>query len=246
MKRRAVAALAAVMLAAVGSILLARYVAMADQRAMAGMDPVTVLVVTEPIAEGTPADEVAGLVTAQTLPATAASPGSVTSLDQLDGQVVATQLLPGEQLLAHRFVEPDALVDPAAVEVPVGMHQVTIRLDAARVMGGHLSAGDTVGVFMSREPDLHETRLVLHKVLVTRVQGGIPAPVDTAATAEPVDPTAPEPVPAELVMVTLALDAPGAQKVVFAAEYERIWLSLEDVAAPEGDSGTVTKESLFR
>ena len=244
MRRRAIAAVVAILLAAVGSVLLARYVALADQRAMAGMDPVTVLVVTEPIAEGTPADEVAGLVTAETVPAAAVSPGSVTALDQLVGKVAATDLLPGEQVLAHRFTEPEELAQSIAVEVPPGLHQVTVRLDAARVLGGHLAAGDTVGVFMSREPEPRETRLVLHKVLVTRVQGGIAAPAAASPTGEPAE-TAAEPVPGEVVMVTLAVDAGDAAKLVFAGEYERIWLSLEGTEASAEDAGTVTRENLY-
>ena len=244
MNRRAIAAVTAMLLAVVGSVLLARYVAVADQRAMAGMEPVTVLVVTGPIAEGTPAEDVAELVTTRAIPATAASPDSVTSLDQVAGRLAATELLPGEHLLVHRFVEPEELAVSTELEVPPGLHRVTIRLDSARVLGGHLRAGDTVGVFMSWEPEPRETRLVLHKVLVTRVQGGI-SPADPAAPQDPAAPAAPEPAAADSVMVTLALDTAAAQKVIFAAEYERIWLSLEDAEVPDADAGTATRENLF-
>ena len=244
MRRRVVAALAAVVLAALGSILLARYVAVADERAMAGLEPVTVLVATEPIAEGTPAGELAGLVSTRAIPAAAVSPGAVTALEDLQGRVAATDLVAGEQLLAHRFTEPEELTAPAAGQVPPGMHQVTIPLDAARSVGGHLSTGDTVGVLLSHESP-QETHLQLHKVLVTRVQGGIPAPSAQPAPEEAGAPVPDEPVPADAVLVTLALDAAGAQKVAFAAEFGQVWLSLEDAAAPDDDLGTVTRENLF-
>jgi pilus assembly protein CpaB len=243
-RRRVVAAFAAVVLAALGSILLARYVAVADERAMAGLEPVTVLVVTEPIAQGTPAEELEGLVSTRAIPVAAVSPGAVTALEDLQGRVAATDLVAGEQLLEHRFTEPEELAAPAAALVPPGMHQVTIPLDAARSVGGHLSTGDTVGVLLSHNT-FEETHLQLHKVLVTRVQGGISAPAAEPAPKEAGAPAPGEPVPADTVLVTLALDAAGAQKVAFAAEFGSVWLSLEDAAAPEDDPGTVTRENLF-
>lgn len=55
MNRRLVSAIAAGVLAILGAVLLVSYVNNADSRAMADMDPVEVLVVSAPIAQGTPA-----------------------------------------------------------------------------------------------------------------------------------------------------------------------------------------------
>jgi pilus assembly protein CpaB len=150
--------------------------------------------------------------------------------------------------MAHRFVEPEALVvaEPE-VEIPPGMHQLTVQLDRTRVVGGHLLAGDTVGIFVSFSDGTRETHLVEHKVLVTRVQGGITPPAPVAADASEAAPAAeptPSPAPAESIMVTLALPAPAAEKVVYAAEYERIWLSIEDAEAAETGTRTVTRENI--
>jgi pilus assembly protein CpaB len=54
MKRRILAVVAAVLLAAVGAVGLYAYVHTADQRAMAGQETAEVLVVTKVVPTGTP------------------------------------------------------------------------------------------------------------------------------------------------------------------------------------------------
>src|SRR5918992_3395226 len=112
--RRLIAALAAVLLAGVGAVLLLGYVGSADKRAMAGMETVKVLVVQKRVPEGTPAEKLTGLVTTKTLPVKAVAPGTLSSLQPISGRVATTNLEPGEQLLASRFVDPATLVDPKA------------------------------------------------------------------------------------------------------------------------------------
>ncbi|MPV37017.1 Flp pilus assembly protein CpaB [Georgenia subflava] len=238
MTRRIVAALAAVLLAVVGAVLLVGYVAGADQRAMAGMETTPVLEVVEPVAAGTPAAELAELVTVADVPRSMVASGAVASLTEIDGLVATTDLLPGEQLLGSRFADPASLVDPARVEVPAGMHEVSVLLESQRVLGSSLAAGDTVGVFITRSG---ETHLALHKVLVTRVQGGITPPTPTAEGAEAV----PAPVPQGSVMVTLAVAAPDAERIVWAAEHGGIWLSAEPGDAPEDGTRAVNETSVY-
>src|ERR671915_258693 len=116
--RRLIAALAAVLLAGVGAVLLLSYVGAADRRAMAGMETVQVLVVEKRVPEGTPAEKLTGLVKAKTLPVKAVAPGTLSSLVPISGRVATTDLQPGEQLLASRFVDPASLVDPNEVKIP--------------------------------------------------------------------------------------------------------------------------------
>lgn len=239
MTRRIVAALGAVLLAAVGAVLVLAYVGAADQRAMAGMETATVLTVAEPVAEGTPAEQLGELVTTAEVPRTAVAAGTVSSLEEIAGLVATTDLVPGEQVLAGRFADPASLVSPDHVEVPDGMHEVSVLLDSQRVLGSNLAAGDTVGVFVTRSG---ETHLALHKVLVTRVQGGLTAPVTEDAAAE----SAPAPVPQGSVMVTLAAAAPDAERLVWAAENGGIWLSSEPADAPEGGTRIVNEGSVFQ
>ncbi|HET7476555.1 MAG TPA: Flp pilus assembly protein CpaB [Dermatophilaceae bacterium] len=243
MKRRIVAAVVAVILAGLGAVVLLAYVAAADRRAMAGMETVSVLVVTKPIAGGTSAQDAAIMVAPKLLPKMAAAQGAVTKLDELEGKVAATRLQPGEQVLASRFVDPASLEKPGAVAIPAGMQQIAIQLEPQRVIGGSLQAGNTVGVFvtMKSENEPATTQLVLHKVLVSKVQGGIVEP----AAAEGGESSETAAAPGGNVMVTLATTAANAQKIIFAAENAKIWLSLEPSNAVPGASRPVTEKNLY-
>ena len=64
---------------------------------MAGLETSEFVVVEEPIAEGTPADQLTESLGTKTLPAMAVAPGAATDLDQLTGLVANTALQPGEQ-----------------------------------------------------------------------------------------------------------------------------------------------------
>nr|WP_269449843.1 RcpC/CpaB family pilus assembly protein [Auraticoccus cholistanensis] len=140
--------------------------------------------------------------------------------------------------MAARFVDPAAQPQTAQVEVPEGLQQVSVLLEAQRVVGGNLSAGDTVGVLLSVDKKTH---LTLQKVLVTRVQGAA-APVQDEAE----DGAAADALPESSLMVTLALEAGQAEQVVFTAEHGTIWLSLQDEATDESGTDVVTAESVHR
>ncbi|KAE8765552.1 Flp pilus assembly protein CpaB [Georgenia thermotolerans] len=250
MIRRILAAVAAILLAAVGALVLVTYVGNADERAMAGMQTTDVLVVTAPVAQGTPVANLKDAVNLEALPAKAVPAGAVATLDDLVGQVTTADLQPGEQLLAARFADPATLQKHGAVEVPPNMHEVSVLLDPQRVVGGRVTAGDTVGVFVSLGGKTH---LTLHKVLVTHVQGGVIVPSEgSAATdvapAKATDPGAaatPEPAPSSSVMVTVAVSAPDAEKIVFAAESASIWLSKEGAEVPVDGTRIVTEGNVY-
>lgn len=204
----------------------------ADERALAGTRTVEVLVVSAPIAAGTPAEDLGELVTTAPLPANVVLPGGVATLDDLEGRVATVDLEVGEQLLDSRFVSPADLQALDEVEIPAGLHEITIALEPQRVLGGEIAAGTTVGVFVSNTlVGSESTHLVLHKALVTNVQGLSPV-------LEPEgDTPALEALPAGNVMVTLALDAPSAERLVFGMEQGMVWLSAEPLDADE--DGTV-------
>lgn len=248
MNRRLVSALAAGVLALLGAVLLISYVNGAENRAMAEMDPVDVLVVTAPIVQGTPAEVIASSVTTEQLPAAAVGPGAVKSLSELNGRVAVTDLQLGEQLLAGRFADPISLEKFGGIPVPEGLHQVTVPLESSRVVGGTVTPGSQVGVFATFEIDgVAKTHLIFHKILATRVQGGLspsaPAPEgsEDAAAADP----AAAPMHEGATMVTLAVNARDAEKIVFAAENGSIWLSLVDPATPEDGTRIVEPGNVY-
>jgi pilus assembly protein CpaB len=224
-RRRLIAALAALVLAATGTVVLLAYVRGADARALAGTRTVDVLVVDRPVPEGTPAEELAELVRTERLPAKAAVPGVVTDLEELAGRVATVDLQPGEQLLAARFAAPEDLSVPGTVPAPEGAAEVSLLLEPQRAVGGRLAAGDTVGVQVSL-PD-PSTHVLLHRVLVTQVQGAPVAVADGEGTDTASSGGA---APSASLMVTLGLRPEAAEAVVFGMEHGTVWLSLE----PEG------------
>lgn len=222
MKRRVIAAVAAILLAVVGAVVLMGYVADADRRAQAGLRSVDVLVVTDPVPEGTTGEALAKLVSTKTLPASAVASGALSGLDAISGQVATTELQPGEQVLASRFADPAALAQADEVPVPAGFSQLSVALDPQRVLGGNLTPGSTVGVFVSLPKDGDapaQTHVAQHKVLVTKVGGSTatPAPGDGPADNST----------GEEIMVTLALSSKDAETLVYGAEHGTLWLTLE-------------------
>ena len=239
--RRLLAVLAALLLAAVGTVVLTAYVRGADERALEGMESVEVLVVAEPIAAGTPGEDLGDLVDTELVPAKSAVEGRVRTLGEIAGRVADVDLEPGEQLLAARFVSPDDLGTPGTVPAPEGMSEISVLLDPQRAAGGRLAAGDTVGVYLSLvfEDGTSTTHAVQHSVLVTQVQGATAVPdgdVQEAAAQTPV----------AALMVTLAVVSRDAEQIVFGQEHGTLWLALEPEGADTSGTEVLTQGNVYR
>ena len=244
MKTRLLGGVAALVLAIVGAVLLATYVQAADKRAQAGMSPAEVYVVQQPIAAGSTADQIKKLVTAVSLPKAALAEGAVTNMSGLAGKVAGVDLLPGEQLLQSRLVDPAKLMAPNQVDVPKGLEELTLKLAPERVLGGTLHAGDTVGIFISYNegvspgtPESQATRLQFHKVLVTRIGDG--AAADSAQQNAQSNPDS-------TVMVTLAQSGKDAVRTVHGIEFGKIYLSKENAGTDTSSVDTLNKDGVLR
>lgn len=214
---------AAAVLAIIGTFLLVGYVSSAEARATKGEKLVPVLVVSEPISAGTDVDDVEGAVAIQQVPAKVRADGAVDSLEDLDGTVTAVALVPGEQVLADRFVERAV---QARGNVPEGLYEVTLSLEPQRALGGRIEPGQKVGVVASfEEADARATSLLLDGILVTGVQAEEP-PADDADDEV-------GSVPEGSLLVTLAVTARDLEQVVGASEHGTVWLS----SSPTGSSG---------
>jgi pilus assembly protein CpaB len=239
-RRRLLAAFAALVLLVAGTLVLLAYVRGADARALAGTRTVEVLVADELIPQGTAGTELAELVRTEVLPAKAALQGRVTDLSSLIDLVSTVDLQPGEQLLTSRFESPDERQAPGTVEVPEGLHEVSVLLEPQRAVGGRLAAGDTVGVVVSMSTPA--THAVLHRVLVTQVQGA-PAPAPAEGEAETA--SAGSAAPSASLMITLAVSAAQAEAVVFGIEHGTLWLTLEPADADVSGTEVITPDNIY-
>lgn len=247
MKTRLLGASAALLLAIVGTLMLVGYVNGAEQRAFDGVETTEVLVVTAAVPAGTPAETALVSATAQDLPRKVVAEDALSDPAVVGGLVTAVDLVPGEQLLISRFVDPAQSVDRSGVEVPDGLQEVTILLEPQRVVGGVLRPGDTVGVFVSLPPEASPTgtpatHLILHKVLVTAIPGLPSEGSGTGETGEPEEAAGME----ASGLVTLAVIAADAEKIVFGQEFGTVWLSKEPATAKEEGTRVLTPEGIYR
>ncbi|WP_309108592.1 RcpC/CpaB family pilus assembly protein [Arthrobacter sp.] len=264
MKTRLLGGIAALLVAIIGTVLLVSYVQNADKRALANTESELVYIVEEPIAAGTTVDKLTSSVVKKEIPKLALASDTVTDLSQLGSKVTAVALQPGEQLLSTRMVDANSLVGPARVQVPEGLQEITLKLPIERVVGGSVKAGDTVGVFISLQDATTNaatgetvstsegTQLTFHKVLVTAAQysNGSAAksqssPGSENATGETAS-AKKETASDDTYLITLARNSADAERIVFATEFGKVYLSKEPGNAVESTTGVVDKTRLFR
>lgn len=251
MKSRMLAGTAAVALALVGAILIIFYAQGADQRAMASTNPKKVLVVQKAIAAGTPVNDMASSLVIEDVPASAVAPTTLTSLDGKGGKVTAVDLVPGEQLLAERLVDPRDVKASGAVKVPAGLQEVTFELEPKRVVGGRLEAGDHVGIALNFAAGADKskagdptTQLTIRKALVTAVQR---APQATPS-AKPTDGTNPQDttLPQGSLMITVAVSDVEANKIIFTTINGDLWLTKEPLDAQDNGGFIARKDNVYK
>jgi pilus assembly protein CpaB len=239
MKTRIIGAIVAFLLAVVGAVVVVLYVKGADDRAFEDSKLTEVYVVEVAIPAGTPAEAIADFVTVERYPARTIQEGRVLDLADLDGLVTATELLPGDQVIEDRFIDPQLLALQGDVPVPEGMQEVTVSLPIAQVAGGVVTPGSHVGILVSGNTENPVTQFILQKVLVTRVSAGDAYQPGTVAEGEEV-------APVTTMLITLALTTPEVEKVVWAAELDALWLTLQPDSVDIGGSRPVTRDNIFQ
>jgi len=257
-KARLLGGIAALVIAITGTVLLITYVQSADARAMAGTETSEVYVVQAAVPAGTAVSDLGGSVAKKALPKSTLTADSVTDLNSLGSKVTAVALVPGEQLLSSRLVEKESFLGPSRVAVPDGMQEISLKLPIERVVGGKISAGDTVGIFVSLTESTTNgagqtatqsagTQLTFHKVLVTATQmsNGSPAQQDsTQKSGGSLNSSNAQ--NDGNYLITVARNSVDAERLVYAAEFGKIYLSKEPTGATEGTSGVVDKTKVFR
>ncbi|KQZ11091.1 Flp pilus assembly protein CpaB [Agromyces fucosus] len=260
MKTRIIGAIVALVLAALGAFVIITYVRGADARAAEGMEMADVYIVQQPIPKGTAGAAVGDFVELDTVPTKNLAAGQVTDLEEISGLVADAELLPGEQLLVERFVDPLELAARGDVVIPDGMQLMSFTLPADRVVGGQVRAGDTIGLVGTVDPDEVGdqedvvnpiTQFAFHNVLVTKVQGAVAVQANGEADTETEDAAAqPEQNSGDSIMVTIALNAHDIERWVWftegeAASYAQMWLTLENDKTVNTGTEPVTGSNAF-
>jgi len=273
MNKRLLGLMAAIALAGIGTFVLVSYVRGAENRALAGEERVEVLVVDDTVSSGEAADEINDRVSSELVPAKVQAAGAVTDLDELAGRVAAVDLVPGEQIIADRFVTEEALATAAAIAVPEGLLEVTVSLAPHRALGGEVIPGDTVAFVASFDPFTVEdglgetgfaapegsdegttqdsggtrtsnsTHIILHKVLVTNVQV---ERLPASGEEEDAEASGVDLAPTGNLLVTLAGTAAEVEEIVFTAEHGGAWLARQPIEADEAGTQIQTRGTIYR
>lgn len=270
--KRWIGVVIAVALAAIGTFVLVNYVNSADERALAGQETIEILTVIEPVDAGTSAEDLAPLVQTALVPAKTQVPGSVATLDQLTGTVAAVDLVPGEQLLLSRFIEPEVFASEGEFEVPDGLVEVTVSLSPDRAVGGELRPGDLVAVLASfdpfeldgTEPTSEDLPTDITEVILPGAEEDNPQTPNTTGllihkviiTNVQVERLPTEPVegedasdfslaPTGNLLVTLGTQPENAERIIFTAEFGSLWLAAEQESTPEGTTQIQTRVSIY-
>jgi len=201
-------------LAAVGVLSLVNYARGANDRAFKGAQLVEVLQVQTDVPINTPIDRVTGSVKLVKIPAAAKVNGALTDLASVKGLSTNAVLLKGEQVTRARF--GGAVTPKGSSAVPDGYQEISLSISAPQVTDGKIRAGDRVGILVSYDvTDVSKiTSFLKQQVLVTRVANNVVAS-STNATGVP-------------ILVTFAVKTVDAEKIVNAAEFGKIWLTLQN------------------
>lgn len=213
MNKRIIAVIAAALLAVLGIGVLVFWAQGAREQAFEGAELKSVVRVTAVVPKDTGVGELAASTEIVELPVESIPDGAVTDLADVPGLSTTAELQPGEILLEARLAKPGGR--EGGVDVPVGMQEVSITLDAQRTVAGEIIPGDKVGVIGSFEAigegqSSKYTQLLLNDVLVTKISSSVTEESITGAT------------------VTVAVLTRDAERIVFAQEWGRVWLTLQN------------------
>ena len=237
MRSRGLVIAVAFLLAMSATFVVYLYMRGVEQRSTGGQ-MVSVVVSDEDIPAGTQLDELIAEEHFSSLrvPEDAVVRGAVTSVQQLQGRETSAPVLAGEQISTTRLRGSEQLPG-GNLGIPDGYQALTLPLDSPRLAGGAIQQGDHITIYGTFTN-------------VASAQGNAPAATVTLVPdVEVLEVTTPE-VTTESAetkeMITLALKAKDAQKVVFGQEQGSVWMTLLPPNEQGTNSGTTTAAELVR
>lgn len=253
MNRRVVAAVVAGVLAIATFIAMFIWGSGAESRAMANVKTQTVYTVVSAIPKGTLGSALGDKIKKTDFPAVAVPSGAVTDLTKIANQLAAVDLIPGDVIVAARFIDK-AKASSSTVEIPKGMEQISLLVSPAQVRGGVVQAGDKVAIIATIDATTGPgastsgitvgskavTQQVMSHLLVTAVQGGSGASTN-ATTATP----AKGAVVTGSVMVTIAVSVGDAEKIIWVQSQAKIYLAVETADTDISTSNSATGADVF-
>ncbi len=225
MGRRTMLLVAAIVVAAIGTILIFAYVSKADDRALKNQEPVEVLVAKTLIKAGTLGAEAErqGAFRLQRIPRDSTIVGVLSDPRPISTLVAVSDIFPGEQIITAKFA---AAGTTSALPIPPGKVAISVQLGDPQRVAGFVQPGAEVAVFLTITPTAvpgqqlapgPTTRVLLTRVTVIAVGPTTLRPATDGQGNKESLPTA---------ILTLALDQVQSQKIIFASQNGQLYFGL--------------------
>ncbi len=195
---------------------------------------VTVVVGTEDIGPGALADDLiaAGKLQTKEFSADALPPGTISSLNQLEGATFVQGYAAGQPLTSLGLQ-----LQARTFEVPEGFDAVAVQIDFVAGGAGYVNPGDRINLYATIASTLAGDAVPRAELLLTNVEVldvNLTIPPRRGASTDPADATTAR-ATGDNVTYLLALRVDDIEKVVWAAEFENLYASLTaDEAPPAG------------
>ena len=246
MGRRTILLVAALGVAALGTLLVFLYANNANDRAQADNDPINVLVAKTTVSTGTSgsAAQSSGAFVTKSVPRSAVAPGAVSVVTPIADQVALSPIYAGQQILAQQFGETSETASVSSLPIPTGKLAVSVQLgDPARV-AGFVQPGSKVAVFVTMQSrgadDQKSVRLLIPSVQV--IAAG-PTTLVSAVTSKSSDGSNTEELPKALL--TLAVDQKQAEKLILGQTEGGLYFGLLNDSSKVTPTGGTLTTNLF-
>lgn len=247
MGRRTTVLIVAVLLAAIGAGLVFVYANNANNRALADQKPVQVLVAKTEIPAGTAASvaEAAGDFQAKDIASASVTPGAISDVAPLAGEVAIAPIFPGEQIIAAQFGQSGAITE---LPIPAGDVAISVQLGDPNRVAGFVQPGSHVAIFVTMSQAAGNsggasttfTQLLLPNV---EVLAAGPTTFTSTTTTTASGQTNTEQIPRAIL--TLALNQAEAQKTIYASQNGTLYFGLLTSKSIVSRGAPVNASNLF-
>ncbi len=206
MGRRTFLLIAALVVAALGTVLIFLYVNNLKNEVNDGAQLVEVLVATQQVTPGTTAADASndGAFETDSVPKSTVPDGVLSDISVVSDQVALAPIFPGQQILAQMFGDPGSI--SAGLSVPRNKLAMSVQLGDPERVAGFVVPGSDVTIFWTNGP---ETMVIIAEVNVLATGATtLATQVTTDETGESTTSEIPQ------AILTLATDQKQAQRII--------------------------------
>lgn len=240
MGRRTVLLIAALVVAALGTVLVFLYASNAREAAQEGQQLVKVIVATKDIAPGTTGQQAgeAGSFEEREIPQDTVVPGALSSVTPIADLVALAPIFTGQQIILNQWGSADQV---SGLGLPEGKIALSLALGDPERVAGFVNPGSTVAIFATGGESV---RLLLSNILVLGVGASTVNSQPTGDTGNTEN--------VSTAILTLALTQREAEQIIAAqgrispAEYSGLYFALmDDTSELEVGGPGVSQDNLF-